>query len=99
MKSLSKEIPGQPNFISPDLIDQLNPKHRLVILANKISWQELEESLSVYYAANYGRPAKPIRLMIGLLVLERDKKFRFLYPLLHTLPNKSNASVEMIFTG
>lgn len=71
MKSSSKEIPGQTNFISPDLIDQLNPKHQLVILAQKISWQELEESLSVYYAANYGRPAKPIRLMIGLLILKQ----------------------------
>ncbi len=71
MKSTPKQIPGQTSFISPDLIDQLNPKHRLVILANKICWKDLEESLSCYYAENFGRPAKPIRLMTGLLILKQ----------------------------
>ena len=59
------------SFISPDLIDQLNPEHYLVVLADKIPWDFLEEELSVFYHKKMGRPAKPIRLMTGLLILKQ----------------------------
>lgn len=56
--------------ISFGLSDSLNPSHPLYILAHKIAWNTFEESFSKYYCQNNGRPAKPIRLMVGLLILK-----------------------------
>lgn len=49
------------------LKDTLNQKHPLYILTNTINWKEFEEAFSPLYCANNGRPALPIRLMVGLL--------------------------------
>lgn len=49
--------------------EQLSRKHPLYILANKINWQLFEDSFSKHYS-NEGRPAKPIRLMVALLLLK-----------------------------
>ena len=59
------------NFISPDLMDQLNPSHDLVILSRKIPWDYLEEELSGLYHKRMVRSAKPIRLIVGLLILKQ----------------------------
>ena len=50
--------------------DTLNPKHPLIILADKIQWDIFEKSFRGLYSADNGRPAKPIRLMVGLLMLK-----------------------------
>lgn len=71
MKSSPKKSEGQMSFISPDLIDQLNPKHELVVLACKIPWDIFEEQLAEFYHEKMGRPAKPIRLMVGLMILKQ----------------------------
>ena len=47
----------------------LNPKEPLYILERVVPWEELEEEFSRYYI-DYGRPAKPTRLMISLLLLK-----------------------------
>lgn len=60
----------QATFLYPDLIDQLDPKDPLLQLANKIPWETLEEEFTPLYAER-GRPAKPIRLMVGLLLLKQ----------------------------
>lgn len=52
------------------LADQLNQKHPLYILADKIDWHRFEEAFTPLYCADNGRPAKPIRLMCGLLLLK-----------------------------
>lgn len=52
------------------LEDQLNANHPLYILAGKIRWEKFEEKFKVLYCENNGRPCKPIRLMIGLLILK-----------------------------
>lgn len=65
---INKSIP-QPSLFS-SLADQLNPKHPLYLLANKIDWRRFETSFSPLYCADNGRPAKPIRLMCGLLILK-----------------------------
>jgi len=52
------------------LADQLNQKHPLYILADKIDWHRFEEAFTPLYCADNGRPAKPIRLMCGLLILK-----------------------------
>lgn len=48
----------------------LNHKHPLYIIANQIQWQRFEEAFSKHYCADNGAPAKPIRLMTGLLILK-----------------------------
>ena len=52
------------------LSDTLDQNHPLFILANKISWTTFEDEFSRLYCADNGRPAKPIRLMVGLLMLK-----------------------------
>lgn len=52
------------------LQDQLNQRHPLYQLANMINWQLFEDAFSPLYCADNGRPAKPIRLMVALLILK-----------------------------
>lgn len=52
------------------LSDTLNQKHPLYILSNKVNWQLFEDEFLPLYSQNNGRPAKPIRLMVGLLILK-----------------------------
>jgi len=49
--------------------EQLSHGHPLYILANTIHWQIFEEAFSKLYS-DEGRPAKPIRLMVSLLMLK-----------------------------
>lgn len=60
---------SSPSFFSL-LADQLNQKHPLYILADKIDWHRFEEAFTPLYCADNGRPGKPIRLMCGLLILK-----------------------------
>ena len=60
----------QSNFLYQDLLEQLNPKSPLLQLASKIPWAALEEEFLPLYA-QMGRPAKPVRLMVGLLLLKQ----------------------------
>ena len=57
------------------LSDTLDKNHPLFILANKISWTTFEDEFSRLYCADNGRPAKPIRLMVGLLILKHLRNF------------------------
>ena len=49
--------------------EQLSHKHPLYILANKIHWQLFENAFAKHYS-DQGRPAKPVRLMVALLLLK-----------------------------
>ena len=49
--------------------EQLSHQHPLYILANKINWQTFEDSFGKLYSEE-GRLAKPIRLMVSLLMLK-----------------------------
>jgi IS5 family transposase len=53
------------------LADQLDQKHPLYILANKIKWSLFEDAFKVHYSEKMGKPAKPIRLMVSLLILKQ----------------------------
>lgn len=64
-----KKSHNQLNFFSA-LEDTLNQKHPLYILSNKIQWDIFEEAFLPLYCPDNGRPAKPIRLMVGLLILK-----------------------------
>lgn len=60
---------SQLGFFS-SFADTLNHKHSLFVLAGKINWQKFEEAFSPLYCSNNGRPAKPIRMMVGLILLK-----------------------------
>lgn len=49
------------------MLDSNDP---LIALADTINWEEFDNSFEKYYSDN-GRPAKPIRLMVGLLILKQ----------------------------
>jgi transposase, IS5 family len=67
---LNKQInKNQLGFYS-SFEEQLNHQHPLYILAGKINWQLFEEKFSPLYHSETGRPAKPIRLMVSLLILK-----------------------------
>lgn len=69
MKAKPKKQP-QGTFLYPDLLDQLNPNHPLLRLASEIPWSRFEEEFAGLYSVN-GRPAKPTRLMVGLMLLKQ----------------------------
>ena len=49
---------------------QLNPKHPLYQLSQVIDWSEFERAFGKFYTTRVGHPPKPIRLMVGLLMLQ-----------------------------
>jgi IS5 family transposase len=59
----------QLGFFS-SFVDILSQKHPLFILTGKINWAQFDTAFSSLYCATNGRPAKPIRLMVGLLLLK-----------------------------
>jgi len=61
---------NQLNLYKQRLADQLNPKHPLCRLAENIPWDFFEKEFEKYYS-HTGRPAQPIRLMVGLLILKQ----------------------------
>ena len=52
------------------MVNVINMKHELVLLAQKIDWEKVENDFAVYYP-ELGRPAVPIRKMIGSLLLKQ----------------------------
>ena len=48
----------------------LDQKHPLYLLANSINWAFFDDSFKGHYSQKMGAPAKPIRLMVSLLILK-----------------------------
>lgn len=68
---LSKPKPsGQLSFFN-SLANQIDSKHPLVLLAHRLNWSILEDSFAKHYSTKMGKPAKPIRLMVSLLILKQ----------------------------
>lgn len=61
---------GQMSFLFQTLKEQLNPRHPLYQLTGKIDWKSVEGDFQEYYI-DFGRPAKPVRLMVSLLILKQ----------------------------
>ena len=70
MKPKAPSREKQGCFLYQDLLEQLNPRHSLLALAKKLPWDLFEKEFAQFYAT-VGRPAKPIRLMVGLLLLKQ----------------------------
>jgi transposase, IS5 family len=68
MKPQKEKIPKKLLFST--LNELCDPRHPLRKLGDRIDWKSLEESFEGYYSER-GRPAKPIRLMVGLLLLKQ----------------------------
>jgi IS5 family transposase len=60
----------EKNMFSGSFMDMLDSKDPLIVLANNFPWSKIESELSQYYTG-IGRPPKPIRLMVGLLLLKQ----------------------------
>ncbi len=63
----------QPNLFHNQLRDMLDSNDPLIALADTINWEQFDASFEKYYSVD-GRPAKPIRLMVGLLFLQRSRR-------------------------
>lgn len=50
--------------------EQLNHRHPLYILAKQVDWKKFEDAFKKHYSETNGAPAKPIRQMVGLLILK-----------------------------
>ncbi len=61
----------QPNLFGNDLLQQLDPADPLLHLAAVIPWRDFEQAFSKHYTQGLGAPGKPIRLMVGLLLLKQ----------------------------
>lgn len=62
--------PKQARIFQSKLENILNPTHKMVLLTEAIDWFYFHKTFAPLYAAK-GRPAKPIRLMVGCLMLKR----------------------------
>ena len=62
----------QKNMFAGSFMDMLDSKDPLIVLADNFSWSKIENNLQQYYHnQTSGRPNKPIRLMVGLLLLKQ----------------------------
>ena len=64
------EPTGQLSFFY-SLADQIDTKHPLFRLSKSIDWSVFEDAFSKHYSPKMGKPAKPIRLMVSLLILKQ----------------------------
>ena len=62
----------QLNLFSAPLSEMLDMNDSLIALSQDINWNIFDESFKKYYSEE-GRPAKPIRLMVGILLLKQLK--------------------------
>ena len=69
MLSKQKNI-NQMGFYST-FEEQLNHNHPLYKLSLAINWQVFDDAFSKHYSATHGKPAKPIRRMVALLILKQ----------------------------
>jgi transposase, IS5 family len=53
-----------------ELVNLVDLRHALCVLAGKIDWKALETKFGNLYATGVGRPGHPIRLMVGLQLLK-----------------------------
>ncbi|HEX37470.1 MAG TPA: IS5/IS1182 family transposase, partial [Candidatus Cloacimonetes bacterium] len=66
---IKKEI-SEPNLFKYRLSNLLDLAHPLCRLASSIDLEDLHESFKTLYSEDMGRPAKSVRLMVGLHYLK-----------------------------
>ncbi len=65
-----------PEFEKFDMVfgGTLNRQNRWVLLAELIPWDKVEEKYSQLFATNNGRPALPVRVALGALIIKEKSK-------------------------
>jgi len=71
----SKTNHRQDLIFQQRLSDQLNPRDPLILLGGLIDWNDLEKELSDFFVEKGGAPAKPVRLITGLFMLQHMSNF------------------------
>lgn len=69
MKPIKKNN-HQSYLFDQKLGDQLISTHPLIQLSKLIDWKTLEKEFSKLFVENIGQPAKPVRLVVGILMLQ-----------------------------
>ena len=70
---LKKQL-SEPELFRSQLSNIIDLRHPLCQLANSIDWSDLHENLKHLYCEDFGRPAKSVRLMVGLHYLKYLKE-------------------------
>ncbi len=65
-----EKITSQYGFYST-FEEQLNHSHPLYKLSNEIRWSDFDTAFKKHYSPTQGKPGKPIRLMVSLLILKQ----------------------------
>lgn len=73
-RPLDKTQPSLLDFNQPIGL-KMNPKNRWVQLADSIPWDELEKNYASLFPSSIGNVAKPLRMALGSLIIQ--KKFQF----------------------
>ena len=60
----------QGQLFEPRFSKILDKKHPLIQLAEVIDWSNIEEDCSNLFIEGVGQPAKPVRLVVGLMMLQ-----------------------------
>jgi len=65
-----------PEFEKFDMVfgGKLNRQNRWVILAELIPWDKVEEKYAALFVTNNGRPALPVRVALGALIIKEKSK-------------------------
>ena len=61
---------NQASFLMPSLKEQLDPKHPIYQLNDRINWSAVDVDFQQLYN-HTSRLAKPVRLMVSLLLLKQ----------------------------
>ncbi len=62
--------PEQNYLFRPRLVDMIDMRHELVMLAGLIDWEFFEREWTGFFPSTTGRPATSPRLVAGLLYLQ-----------------------------
>jgi IS5 family transposase len=73
MKPIKKNV-VQGDFLKPWLSLILDSNHTLYQLAKKINWKPLEDEFEQFFT-DKGAPAKPVRLVVGIMMLQHMYDF------------------------
>jgi len=70
MKPCSRTDAPQLDLFKAQFSQILNPEHPLLLLAEKIDWKRFDTALADCFCPDFGAPALPTRLMVGLMYLK-----------------------------
>lgn len=65
-----KNPPRTLPLFQADINKCVDPNHSLIVLADEIDWSVFEKAFEEFYSEDMGRPAKMIRLLVGLHYLK-----------------------------